>query len=120
MDPADRVRELEQRLEALRREQGEMRAVLESSTAAASPSGGGGGSGSGASPLGTASGLHGRDALASLAKVPITQQEMRQLAEDIGRLSAPQLQRLIDLFGNRPGLISRGAARRIRDEHSAG
>ena len=108
MDPADRVRELEQRLETLRREQGEMRAVLESSAAAASPSGGGG-SGSGASPLGTASGLHGRDALASLAKVPITQQEMRQLAEDIGRLSAPQLQRLIDRFGNRPGLISRGA-----------
>lgn len=102
MDPFERVRELEQRLAALQKEKREAEALL--STASTS------GRGVAASPPVSAGGLPSRDAIASLAKVPVTQQEMAQLAEDIGRLDGQQLRRLVELFGSRPGLLTRASS----------
>ncbi|KAK4531987.1 hypothetical protein CCYA_CCYA10G2844 [Cyanidiococcus yangmingshanensis] len=102
MDPADRVRELEQRLAALQKEKRDAETLL----AATSTSG----RGVAASPPVSASGLPSREAISSLAKVPVTQQEMAQLAEDIGRLDGQQLRRLVELFGSRPGLLTRASS----------
>lgn len=100
-DPYDRVRELEQRMDVLQGEKRNVETMLNSSTAAASPRGGSGGGGG-------ITGPQSKEATASLAKVPITQQEMAQLADDINHLNGSQLRKLIDVFGSRPGLLTKG------------
>jgi hypothetical protein len=102
MNPVDRIRELEQRLAALQKEKRDAEAVL-----AATPASG---RGVAASPPVSGGGAPSREAISSLAKVPVTQQEMAQLAEDIGRLDGQQLRRLVELFGSRPGLLTRASS----------